>query len=186
MNLNSLSEKVLDCAIMQTLGGRQSVIANLPKNIQNALTQTATSKQEVVNIVKTCANYENGLNSLLASIEFYEGESIACVALKQFYTTNNPSANPLPSEHLGQIKLSVPEHQELRAFLTTKFNMTELKVVAFDLGCNYEELSHATLSEFAIGLIAYFEKHDELRGFLVEIDRQRPKNTEIKKILNRR
>lgn len=54
------------------------------------------------------------------------------------------------------------DHQQLREQIIGRFDLAELKVVAFDLGLRWDELVGATLSEKAIALITYMERRGRL------------------------
>jgi tetratricopeptide (TPR) repeat protein len=69
--------------------------------------------------------------------------------------------------------LTTPERGTLREYLTKRFNMNELKTVAFDLGINPDQLDHATRSEFARELIAYCERNWQLLALVERTLRQR-------------
>lgn len=62
----------------------------------------------------------------------------------------------------------------IRQFLEKRFSMAELQVLAFDLGVDYETLSHADKSQLSMGLTSYFEHRNNLGYLLAEALKQRP------------
>lgn len=58
--------------------------------------------------------------------------------------------------------------------LMAAFDMKELQVLAFKLGVNTEDIAGETVSEFAKGLIEYFERRDRLYVLVDYCQRQRP------------
>jgi hypothetical protein len=69
--------------------------------------------------------------------------------------------------------LNADERATLRRFLARAFSFTELKDLAFDLGVDFQLLSHNTAGEFARELIALFERKGELANLVAEVLRQR-------------
>jgi hypothetical protein len=69
--------------------------------------------------------------------------------------------------------LEPADRAKLRQFLVERFNLDELKNLAFDLGVDFELFAHQTKQEFSRGLIAYFEHRDNLSCLVTELLRQR-------------
>jgi tetratricopeptide (TPR) repeat protein len=61
------------------------------------------------------------------------------------------------------------ERAHLRQFMVKHFNLAELKELAFDLGIDHEALPHSTKGEFALALISYFERQNNLTCLLQQI-----------------
>ena len=62
-----------------------------------------------------------------------------------------------------------PEQAYVRQFLIEHFSLAELQDLAFDLSVDYEDLPHATKSEFCRELLAFFERRDNLGCLLIEV-----------------
>lgn len=62
----------------------------------------------------------------------------------------------------------------LRMYLVDRFNLSEIKDLAFDLGVNYELFSHETLADFARELITYYDRRDQLTQLIVAVLERRP------------
>ena len=62
-----------------------------------------------------------------------------------------------------------PEQAYVRQFLVDHFSLAELQDLAFDLSVDYEDLPHATKSEFCRELIAFFERRGNLGCLLIEV-----------------
>ncbi|MFN0088028.1 MAG: toll/interleukin-1 receptor domain-containing protein [Blastocatellia bacterium] len=80
MNLNSaeintLVDALLECDCMKTINSRASVIQGLPPAIQHRLRGGGTSRQDVDEIVRACAQFSGGLESLLQRVKFFEAGS---------------------------------------------------------------------------------------------------------------
>lgn len=70
-------------------------------------------------------------------------------------------------------KLEPTERAELRQFLIDRFNLNELRDLAFDLCVDYEAFPHQTKTDFCRELIEYFERRNKLSFFLNEVLKQR-------------
>lgn len=66
-----------------------------------------------------------------------------------------------------------PEQAYVRHFLVDRFSLAELQDLAFDLSVDYEDLPHATKSEFCRELIAFFERRGNLACLLIELIKRR-------------
>jgi hypothetical protein len=71
------------------------------------------------------------------------------------------------------VALEPEDRAKLRQFLVERFSLDELKNLAFDLGVDFELFAHQTKQEFSRGLIAYFERRDNLSCLVTELLRQR-------------
>ena len=72
--------------------------------------------------------------------------------------------------------LKSTERAKLRRFLENGFSLSELKILAFDLGVDFQLFSHETTSELSLELIAYFERRKRLHCLVTEVLRQRHDN----------
>lgn len=72
--------------------------------------------------------------------------------------------------------LSNEERAELRRFLIERFNLSELKDLAFDLGVGYELFKHDTLPDFARELLLFCERQGQISCLLNEVRLLRPDN----------
>jgi len=71
------------------------------------------------------------------------------------------------------VALEPEDRAKLRQFLVERFSLDELKNLAFDLGVDFELFAHQTKQEFSRGLIAYFERRDNLSCLVTGLLRQR-------------
>lgn len=62
-----------------------------------------------------------------------------------------------------------------RQLLTTYFNIEELKVLAFDLGVNFENIQHRTRQEMALNLIDYCARLDSIPELVKLCQSRRPR-----------
>ena len=72
---------------------------------------------------------------------------------------------------------SVPDQQaliQLRKLLTRHFNISELQIICFDIGVDYEELEGLNKTTKVQGLINYLQRRNELRLLIGEAKEQRP------------
>lgn len=70
--------------------------------------------------------------------------------------------------------LQPSERAHLRQFLVDRFNLNELKSLAFDLGTDYEKIPHEEIEVFSRELIVHFEKRNKLNSLVTKIIQQRP------------
>lgn len=69
-------EALLACPSLQTVSGRNSIVALLPTTIQHSAIRSDAARADVLNLLTTCLNYPGGLRSLLEALEFYESDSL--------------------------------------------------------------------------------------------------------------
>jgi hypothetical protein len=79
---------------------------------------------------------------------------------------------PAPAELVTG--LTSDDRAFIRRFLEKRFSTSELQALAFDLGVDYETLSHANKSQLAMELIGYWERRNNLGYLLAEALKQRP------------
>ena len=82
------------------------------------------------------------------------------------------------------IKLTAPERARLREYLTYKFSLPELRVLAFDLGIDYQHIPHTTTIELAPEFIMICERTEQLPE-LLELALERRPNPDIAALLQR-
>jgi hypothetical protein len=61
----------------------------------------------------------------------------------------------------------------LRRFLSERFSLDELRILAFDLSVSPDSLSHSSKDSFCIELITYFERRNNLSCLILEVLRVR-------------
>ncbi len=75
---------LLKCSYIKDRERREVIINALPHDIKHNITRNTADKVDVSNLVEACLNYPNGLQELIAALEYYEGPtSIPLQALKQ-------------------------------------------------------------------------------------------------------
>lgn len=70
--------------------------------------------------------------------------------------------------------LDYTERANLRQFMTRHFDVLELKILAFNLGVDFQLFSHETKDELSLNLILYHERRNKLSCLITEILKQRP------------
>lgn len=75
-DLNRWTEALLACPSMQDGEIRRDIVQQLRKDIRDAVPDRAAAKAHVRNLVRTCRNYDGGLEELLAILGQYEGDSL--------------------------------------------------------------------------------------------------------------
>jgi hypothetical protein len=71
-------------------------------------------------------------------------------------------------------QLETQQRKVLLDFLVERFSLDDLKVLAFDLGVDYEILPHDSLPQLSLELIRYFERRSDLASLVREVLVQRP------------
>src|SRR5688572_4541638 len=66
-------------------------------------------------------------------------------------------------------KLTDDDRTRLQRSLQDRFNLDELKNLAFDLGVDYESLPHSTKVELSRELISYFERRNNVSCLLQRV-----------------
>src|SRR5919199_1878661 len=71
-------------------------------------------------------------------------------------------------------ELTPDERARLRSYLSERFDLEELKNLAFDLGVSYDNLPHQVRGELARELLALFERRRRVGCLLQHAVRLRP------------
>jgi hypothetical protein len=95
-----LVDALLNCDSIKSLHSRKTLVRDLPLDVQNKLHGGGTTKEDVDEIVRVCAQYDDGLETLLERVRYFEGESIPRKKLDQvareIASPTLRSAAPLP------------------------------------------------------------------------------------------
>jgi hypothetical protein len=78
-----LVEALLECDCMKAVNARNAVVWDLPAEVQQRLQAGGTTKQDVDEIVRVCAQFPGALDTLLQRVRFFEGPSFAWQKLEQ-------------------------------------------------------------------------------------------------------
>lgn len=116
---------LLKCPSLQTRQGRDDVVGQLPEAIRHGIQRRDDAKSDVANILERCLSYEDGLQRLLAALNFYEGDSLPyqdvlglmreiCPGVQ--FPGGGVSATPLRHPSPGRQYLLIPT-EVLAAFL---------------------------------------------------------------------
>lgn len=84
-----LVELVADTQTMSHIDGRDAVIEGIRYEVSRNIRRSSMAKADCYAITATCLNYEGGLEELIASIGFFEGNSFAMKRLLAF-VANKP------------------------------------------------------------------------------------------------
>lgn len=63
-------------------------------------------------------------------------------------------------------EITIQDRTTLRRFLEERFSLSELKIMAFDVGLDYEMFPHGTKPELVRSVITHLERRGELRGLV--------------------
>ena len=85
--IRELVDALLNCPSISDNATRDSVISDLPDDIKNRTHRHNMGRVDVKNLVETCLNYPQGLNTLIDRLAYYEGESIAMQKVKNLIIT---------------------------------------------------------------------------------------------------
>jgi len=73
--VNLIADALLNCGFMETMEGRNQVVAALPPAIKHNIKLGNALKSDAVNISRTCLNYPDGPRKLQAALRYFEGPS---------------------------------------------------------------------------------------------------------------
>lgn len=76
-----LVDALLKLEAISDEGARREVLRLLPREIAGAIARHAVPRVQVLAILRTCLNYDDGLRSLLQAVRLVEGDSIAMLEL---------------------------------------------------------------------------------------------------------
>jgi len=72
---SELSAALLQCASMCNHNSRSTVVNQLSEEIKNAIQRSNSSSEDVMNIITTCLEYDNGIKDLIKVVRFFEKNS---------------------------------------------------------------------------------------------------------------
>ena len=84
-----LINALLACPSMSNRQTRNAIVNDLPGDIKNNITRSDVDRVDVSNIVTTCENYANGLDTLIEIVRVFEGNSIPHQKLDQLWAGNS-------------------------------------------------------------------------------------------------
>lgn len=93
-----------------------------------------------------------------------------------------PVGSTTSSAQSAKFTITPPERAKVRDYLTSRFSLSELATLAFDLGVDDKLPPHSALTEYAMQLIGQCQRTEQLRDLLELAVSQRP-DPEITKIL---
>jgi len=82
--INRLVDLLIACPSIADVNTREAVIRQLPSQIISAIPRSSQSKVDVLNIVRTCLNFEGGINKLIDSVRFFDEGTIQVQRLDAF------------------------------------------------------------------------------------------------------
>jgi hypothetical protein len=74
-SIYQLVEALLECDCLKTPAARDQVIGNLPTAISAKITRFPNAKQDVMGLVNTCRQFDEGMQQLYEAIKFFEDET---------------------------------------------------------------------------------------------------------------
>lgn len=145
-----LVDALLKCPSVGNRSQRDILVAELRDDIKNKVQLGHGERVDVANLVKTCLNYPNGIEELMAKVRIFEGRSLAMkdvdYLLLDIYDFDiRTSARPMHAqllEILATIELSSEELQPAyRASLPAGVEEPAEPQGLFDMTCNLWNLS---------------------------------------------
>ena len=79
-----LVSKLLACPTMQDRHSRDVVVQQLPGQISRSISRHSVDTVDVTNIVSTCINFRDGLQTLVDIVAFFEGDALPMQQLRNF------------------------------------------------------------------------------------------------------
>ncbi len=76
----------------------------------------------------------------------------------------------------GMSNITGQDRRFLHCFLTERFNLSELKTLAYYEGYPFEDYPHSTISDMAREMLQYFEREGRLSAFVHAMLQERPDN----------
>ncbi len=80
---DKLVEVLLECDCMKTALSRNTIVQDLPADIQQRLRAGGTAREDVNEIVRVCSQFPNGLEKLLQRVRSFEGETYAWTRVEE-------------------------------------------------------------------------------------------------------
>ncbi|MCP4696518.1 MAG: ATP-binding protein [Gammaproteobacteria bacterium] len=79
-----LTELLLECPSFQDAGARKAFLSILPSAVSDSIQASDINKIHAVNVVNACLNHPGGLDRLMESLHFFDGETAQFQALLAF------------------------------------------------------------------------------------------------------
>ena len=76
-NKSILIDALLKCESINSRETRDAILNELPVRIRNNISRHSRNKVDVANIITACLQYDDGLETFISRIEFYEEDTIA-------------------------------------------------------------------------------------------------------------
>lgn len=95
--LAGLTNALAACSKMALPDGRNDVLAQIRSDVAGAVPRRADTRSDVMNIVRTSANYPGGLEELLRHVRYYEAGSASWRVVEKLIETRLPNLK-MPSE----------------------------------------------------------------------------------------
>jgi nucleoside phosphorylase len=80
---HDLINALLRCGIMQTTQGRNTIVRDLPLDIQQSIDRSGRPDMDISSIVNGCLGYSEGLEELVKAMSFFENNSIPMQEVKR-------------------------------------------------------------------------------------------------------
>src|SRR5437763_15820653 len=82
-----LVKKLLACPVINDRASRETVLQQLSSQIVQAVSRNSADLIDVMNIMATCLKHRDGLQELVETVEFFEGNSLPMEHLIRFLQT---------------------------------------------------------------------------------------------------
>lgn len=92
-----LVDALLACDCMKSIHSRRTLIEDLPADVQNKLHGGGTTKQDVDEIVRVCAQFTAGVETLLERVRYFEGDSFPWKTVEKIAREITAAQNPVSS-----------------------------------------------------------------------------------------
>ncbi len=132
----NIVDALLKCPSIQNTDTRSDIINLLPDDISNNIDYRSSARPHVMSIVKTCQNYEDGLEKLLEVLRTYEGNSLSMQAVDALFLNAEPNQIIEFQQTIPETKdnLTYPKEPKLQRDLASssrKKNLSNLNSESF-------------------------------------------------------
>ena len=75
-DVSELAEALLNCGTVAGRHTRDMIVESLPESVRTDIVRKNEDKADVASIIRNCMNFEDGLVKLIATVRYFEGNTI--------------------------------------------------------------------------------------------------------------
>lgn len=109
--IGQLADALLACPAISDSQTRNAIVDDLPDFIEDKVKRYPAGRADVISIIKTCMQYEGGIQALLDAVHLYEDDSLPMRQVQEVWQAiqQAPAEPPEPAAPVPWEKLDLPD-----------------------------------------------------------------------------